>query len=100
MLSLYRDDPDDPDFDDIEEISSPPPVRRPGTRAIPSASQSLAIDVESDIEDFDSPVIPKVTLFNKEDVPELGDYADDVEMRCRSELFAFREEVCGRPYGE
>ena len=95
-LSLYQDDPkeDDPDFDDIEEISSPPPpARRVGTRAVPSTSQSLTLDLDSDIEEVDGPPVPKVTLIRREDLPLNVADDDDVEMRCKNELEQLREEV-------
>ncbi len=93
MRSLYADDPDDPDFSDIEEILSPvPAARRPGTRAVPSASQGLTYNMESDIEELDSPVLRRVMLLeNKEDL-ELYE-SETVEMKCKGELLALRHQV-------
>ena len=90
-MSLYRDDPEDPDFDDIEISSPPPTARRMGTRAVPSASQSLVYDVESDIEDFDDPPQPRVTMIQPEDVGLSG---PDPEIQCKKDLDELREEVC------
>ena len=100
MLSLFIEDPGDPDWkdDDIEEIPSPPPPRRMATRAVPSASQSLAAGLDSDIEEIDSsPVLrpqPKVTLITPEDLVGLhtGD-GQGIEACCQSDLSALREQV-------
>ncbi|KAI9056669.1 hypothetical protein FKP32DRAFT_1438761 [Trametes sanguinea] len=102
-LSLWRDDPDDedPDFvvDEIEEISSPPPPRRMGTRGMPSASQSMADGYTSEIEEDPAPY--RVTIIRQEDLhgEEEAEEADmgggdvDVPMRCRAELLRLRDQV-------
>ena len=96
MRSLYVDDPDDSDFSDIEEISSPVPAaaRRPGTRAVPSASQSLLYNIESDIEEIEPPAAapPKVTVLEREEDLQLYE-SGTVEMQCKEELLALRRQV-------
>ncbi len=100
MLSLYRDDPEDPAWqdDDIEEISSPPPPRRMGARVVPSASQPLGAGLESDIEEVDSPVLQPqrtVTMIRQEDLANItaGGGNADIETICREDLFSLRREV-------
>ncbi|TBU28949.1 hypothetical protein BD311DRAFT_307689 [Dichomitus squalens] len=100
MLSLFIDDAEDPDWqddDDIEEVSSPNPPRRMGTRMVPSASQSLAAGLDSDIEEVDSPVLrpqPKVTLITPED---LVDYrptgGQTIEECCQKDLSDLRDKI-------
>lgn len=93
MRSLFVDDPDDPDFSDIEEITSPvPAARRPGTRAVPSASQGLTYNMDSDIEEIDSPVTRKVRLLETTEDLKLYE-SETVEMKCKEELTVLRSQV-------
>lgn len=100
MLSLFRDDPEDPEWqeDDIEEISSPPPPRRMGTRMVSSVSQPLNAGLDSDIEEVDSPVRQPqqtVTMIRPEDLVDVSTSGgnSDIEELCRLDLFTLRDEV-------
>ncbi|KAI0332077.1 ATP-dependent DNA helicase [Cubamyces sp. BRFM 1775] len=95
-ISLYRDDSDDdPEFieDEIEDISSPPPARRMGTRGMPSASQRMADGWDSEIEEVDPPPY-RVTMIEKEDVVGV-DVEEDlgVPERCHQELRTLRDKM-------
>ncbi|CDO69123.1 hypothetical protein BN946_scf185042.g25 [Trametes cinnabarina] len=100
-LSLWRDDPEgDPDFidDEIEDISSPPPPRRVGTRGMPSASQTIADGYVSEIEDEPAPY--RVTMIRPEDLDVAAEVNEggeevDVAMRCRADLLELRDQVRG-----
>lgn len=100
IRSLYRDDPEDPDWqdDDISEIASPPPPQRMGTRAVPSTSQSLDVGLDSDVEEVDSPVLQPqrtVTMIREQDLVDvsMGDGNAGIEAICREDLFSLRREV-------